>query len=667
METPTLPARRLLALSTAIALGALLVHAAVDFDGAGEHALFDTAIPLAIDLLAVLVCAARVVRAREQQAAWACIAASLLCWLTADVLWALLGEPTGASLADVFYLAFYPLCCAGLGLLLAHARDRLLRQLWLDGVIGGLAFAALAAALLFQPIWGATRATASLDTFVNAAYPLGDLLLIGFVLTAVATQGWRPGRGWSLLGLGAVVSAIADTIFLYEDAVGSNQGSALVAALWPASLACIAWAAWERWERRPLEDAVGVQLLAFPGGFAALALGLLAYGQFHPLQPAAAAFAVAALLIGTLRALLLFRENLQLLRRARREALTDGLTGLANRRQLMDDLGRAVAGAHRGAGRALAFFDLDGFKSYNDGFGHAAGDMLLDRLAQRLAAVVHPIGTAYRLGGDEFCVLLDTPAHAGDPIVEACSAALGEQGEGFHVTASYGVVTIPDEADSATHALQLADQRMYRAKEDHRPSSRRQACNVLLQVLREREPALHEHLHGVTALSVAVGRALGLTAEELDEIGRAAEMHDIGKLAIPDTILHKAGPLDEAEWRLMRQHTVIGDRILSVAPAMRPVARVVRSTHERFDGDGYPDRLAGEAIPLGARVIAVCDAYHAMRSARPYQEPRDDATALAELRRCAGTQFDPAVVEVFAGLLARAGAGDLRREALPRP
>src|SRR5262249_34450220 len=161
-----------------------------------------------------------------------------------------------------------------------------------------------------------------------------------------------------------------------------------------------------------------------------------------------------------------------------------------------------------------------------------------------------------------------------------------------------------DEADSATQALQLADERMYAAKRDTRASSRRQTRDVLLQVLHEREPDLHHHLQGVAALATAVGRRLALTAEQLDEVGRAAELHDVGKTATPDETLHKRGALDEREWDLMRQHTVIGDRILGAAPAMRPVAAIVRASHERWDGAGYPDGLAGDEIPLGARIVS---------------------------------------------------------------
>jgi HD-GYP domain-containing protein (c-di-GMP phosphodiesterase class II) len=138
-----------------------------------------------------------------------------------------------------------------------------------------------------------------------------------------------------------------------------------------------------------------------------------------------------------------------------------------------------------------------------------------------------------------------------------------------------------------------------------------------------------------------------MNAEELDELTRAAELHDVGKVAIPDAILNKPGKLDATEWEFMRQHTILGERILSAAPALRPVALIVRSSHERWDGAGYPDGLAGESIPLAARIVAVCDAFEAITSARCYRKARSLDAARAELHRAAGSQFDPAVVEVF--------------------
>jgi response regulator RpfG family c-di-GMP phosphodiesterase len=154
----------------------------------------------------------------------------------------------------------------------------------------------------------------------------------------------------------------------------------------------------------------------------------------------------------------------------------------------------------------------------------------------------------------------------------------------------------------------------------------------------------------VADLALRLAGAVGLEAEERDVIARAAELHDVGKVAIPDAILSKAGPLDPDEQAFMRRHTVIGEAIIAVAPALRPVAALVRSSHERWDGRGYPDGLAGEAIPLGARIVAVCDAFSAMLQTRPYGETLDEEAALDELRRCAGSQFDPAVVAAFCSL-----------------
>jgi two-component system cell cycle response regulator len=641
-------ARRILLAGTLLSLAAMVGHALFGFGGPGVEAFLRDRLYLALEISGVMACAARVLLVRAQRRAWACIAIGLAAWTAGDVAWLMLPEDIPyPSIADPFYLAFYPFCFAGMALLLARGHERVAARLWADGVIAGLAVAATTVALSFDTIVQETHGTAA-QTAVNLAYPLADVVLIGFVLTAFATQAWRPGSGWMLLGLGVMVNAAADTIYLYQDAVGTFQDGSLVDIMWPAAVLCCGWAAWEPWHAPTLDQRYGRQTFALPAGFALLALGLLAYGQVASISHVAGILATAALATAIVRAGWTYSENLRLLRATQEEALTDGLTGLPNRRRLMYDLDRAVAAGAGDGVATFAFFDLDGFKGYNDTFGHAAGDALLDRLAGRLANVAAACGRAYRLGGDEFCVLLD--GRVAGTVLEDCRAALSEQGEGFRVGASCGAVTIPDEADSATQALHLADQRMYAAKDETRTSNRRQMRDMLLQVLREREPELDQHLRGVAALAVAVGRRLELTTEQLDEVARAAELHDIGKIAIPDEILHKPGPLDESEWELMHQHTIIGDRILTAAPAMRPVAQIVRASHERWDGGGYPDRLAGEEIPLGARIVAVCDAYHAMTSARPYQRRRAPEAALAELERCAGTQFDPTVVAAFAAL-----------------
>jgi diguanylate cyclase (GGDEF)-like protein len=328
---------------------------------------------------------------------------------------------------------------------------------------------------------------------------------------------------------------------------------------------------------------------------------------------------------------------------AQRLASTDALTGLGNRRRLIGDLDGAFA---EGATTVLALFDLDGFKAYNDTFGHPAGDALLHKLGDNLLGGLAGRATAYRMGGDEFCVLAPAIGDE-DRIVEDALRALTEQGEAFSISASYGSVVIPVDAQTNEDALRAADRRMYANKASGRASAGRQSTDVLLGVLRERHPELGHHVEGVTRLCEQVAERLELSSDERTTLLQAAKLHDVGKAAIPDAIVGKPGPLNGDEWAFMRQHTIIGERIMSAAPALNRASQLVRWSHERLDGEGYPDRLSGEAIPLGSRIISVCDAFDAMLADRPYRPAMTLEMALAELRACAGTQFDPAVVEAL--------------------
>jgi diguanylate cyclase (GGDEF)-like protein len=605
-------------------------------------------------------CLWRAAAIREERLPWLVMGAGIAAWTAADILWTAIyandPDPPYPSVVDALWLVYYPAACITLLLLLRTRVESVRASLWLDGLIGALTTAALACAAVYGPVVHASSGTLSPEVLINLAYPVGDLMLLGLVVAILGVTGWRPGRAWILLGLGIALCALADGIYLVQTAEGTYREGTLLEALWPASALLVGLSAWQPATRAAASNrqSLRVVLVPFASGLAGIAL--LTYDHFDRLNGITLSLTAASLFVVLARTALVFSENQRMIARSHVEARTDPLTGLRNRRSLMDDLSDELVLATPEQPRAIVLFDLDGFKEYNDAFGHPAGDGLLVRLGLRLADAVHGHGRAYRLGGDEFCVLLRPGAAGVEPLTLACVAALSEQGEGFEVTTSHGAVLAPEEARTATEALQLADRRMYARKGGRRMSAGIQSRDVLLRTLSEARPDLHAHLRGTGALALAVGRELGMDAEALDEVARAAELHDVGKMAIPDEILAKEGPLDETEWSFVRRHPVIGERILLAAPALRSVARLVRSSHERWDGGGYPDELSGDQIPLGARLVAVCDAFHAMTTGRPHRTRLSSAEALAELYRCAGTQFDPEVVDAFARVLEQEAA-----------
>jgi two-component system, cell cycle response regulator len=633
--------------------GVLTLHSALNFGGHHQDNLFDHGVYgllMAGSAAAVLT---RGVAVKAQRAPWLVLGAGLVCWCLGDLYYGLfVAGPRAAggevSPADALYLAFYPCCYVALVLLIgAHLRE-LRIGMWLDGLISGLGAATLAAAIILPPILGDSDRRLG-PVAIALAYPIADLLLLSFAVGALGLTGWRPGRVWLLIAASMVLGTIADSSYLYETARGSYSTGDWTSGLWPAStilLAIGAWTPWPRANRRRVED---WRLVSVPALALLVALGVFIYGNVDgPLSAPAMILAAATVLAVGVQLIMTVRENLRMLVGSRLMALTDPLTGLGNRRLLMDDLQVACHLAEREEPWQLVLYDLNGFKRYNDTFGHPAGDALLERLSAKLKEIVGAHGTAYRLGGDEFCVLLRSSGADTDAVVAASVEALSEHGPGFAIGAAHGVVSIPEERRDPSSTMQLADQRLYRRKDETRESSAvHQLRDVLLQAFQERYPDLQEHQRGVGTLVLAVGRRLGVEGEELDVLARAAELHDVGKIAIPDAILNKPGPLDAEEWRFMRRHTILGERILMAAAALRPVAKLVRSSHERFDGGGYPDALAGEQIPLGSRIIFVCDAYDAMISNRTYSRAITPAEAIVELRACAGTQFDPEVVDAF--------------------
>ena len=655
---PNLPGwhrARLLLTAMTVLLAICAFHAVVRFD-AGPFAWLIEKWGYNVVLVASgLVCLARGAVVRAERTAWLVMSVGVVGWALGNVYYTVVlwdQDPIPVpSPSDVLWIVYYPIVYVAVAMLLRARIARFHASLWVDGALAALAVGALSAAVVFQSVLASTGGD-PIEVATNLAYPLGDLILLGMVTGGVALTGWKPGRTWGALAGSFIIFGVSDGIYLWANAVGTWQTGSIFEAGWPAATLLLAYAAWlppKHVRPRLLE---GRRTLVVPTLFALLGLVLLISDHFARLNLLAVALAWAALLAVIGRFGMTFFANLTMLADTRTEALTDALTGLGNRRKLMRDLAETLDPEERRPS-ALVLYDLNGFKGYNDVFGHPAGDALLARLGARLGDAVSPAARAYRMGGDEFCVL--APIDVGNPLalLERGQRALGELGDGFELSAASGCVLVPEEAEDAGTALGLADRRMYAEKATARRSADEQSRDVLLKALEEHHPDLGDHVHDVGRLAEVVAEELGLCGQQLHHVRQAAELHDIGKVAVPSAILEKPGKLDAEEWAFIARHTLIGERILGAAIALRPVAKLVRSSHERVDGSGYPDGLAGDEIPLGARIVSVCDAYDAMTSDRPYQRRLGHDEALVELRRCAGTQFDPVVVEAFGRVSAR--------------
>jgi two-component system cell cycle response regulator len=376
---------------------------------------------------------------------------------------------------------------------------------------------------------------------------------------------------------------------------------------------------------------------AAPTLFAALALSLLLYNHVEK-QVTDLAFWLGLALIATV--------FLWLLQNNHQQSRLDPVTGLANRLKLHRDLAEAGSSDER---HTLVLLELDGLGTYRDRFGFKAGDELLRRFSRDLRRVVDQLGgTAYRVEGGRFSALLPTGGRRPGELVMAVSVPIDYGDEEAPIDRPYGEVTVPDETSEADVALKVAGARLAAHRQRQRRSAKRQAQDALAAVLTTRRPELEEHLRAVAFRAISVGRAMGLEQDQLDDVVTAARLQNIGMLAVPDAVLDKKGELSAAETHLIRDHTSAGARMISAAPGLAPVATLVRSSCEHFDGSGYPDGLSGDSIPLGSRVVAVCVAYTALTAQRPHRPARTAAEALEVLRGCAGTQFDPRVVDALA-------------------
>jgi len=605
---------------------------------------------LVLAALNCFVCA----RGRTDRVVWIWVGVAISAWTAGDIYYTIWLDGKAVvpfpSLSDAGYLLFYPPVYIALVVLFHKEVRGIVRSLWLDGVIAALTTAALAASVVFaiveKSLGGSGESAAAVAT--NLAYPLGDMLVLGIVVGAVALSGWRFSARWLIFGSGLAVFAVCDSVYLVQIAKNTYTYGTILDLGWPAGMLMLAGAGTLPTRRVRAAQLEGYRLILVPALFGSVALGLEIFDHFRPLNPLGLTLTSLALCAVFVRMGMTFLDYLSLLDRTRHESKTDLLTGLWNRRALVADLDETIESGTRSV---LMLFDLNGFKSYNDHFGHPAGDALLARLGARLESGVDGRGKAYRLGGDEFCVLVRVDTTKMADVVAATTANLTEEGEGFKITSSVGIVALPEEADDTTEALKIVDRRMYRHKGADRPVGA-EGRGALLGVLEARDAILAAHTNEVVRLARAIADRLPYDFS-IENVVSVAQLHDIGKVAVPDSILMKPGPLSPSEWDIIRQHTLAGERIVGRVPGLEIVADAVRSSHERWDGHGYPDGLTAHEIPLAARIVAVADAYAAMTTPdRPYRDPLSPAEAEAEVIRCAGSQFDPVVVEAFLAVLA---------------
>jgi two-component system cell cycle response regulator len=456
----------------ACALALLALHYAHTVFGLGGHdsVLFNAYLYDALMIAAAALCFSRAALIRAERKAWLAFGIGLASYAAGEIYWSLwIGDDLTPpiSLADVLYLGFYPPAYIGV-VLLARARLREFRRsLWLDGVIGALAVAAVSTALVFDRVLAASQGSPEVVA-VTMAYPLADVLLLSIIVALAAVTGWQLTGNGALVACSLVVAAIADGTYLVQSAAGTYQEGYPVDSAWLTANLLLGFAAWlPSRSARPLR-LDRLRVMAAPVVFGLMAITVLLAGIFVEPRPVAAVLASVVLLALIARVVLTFRENLALLATSREQALHDPLTGLRNRRALVEDLPEAIERAREGEAQVLVLLDLNGFKAYNDSQGHLAGDALLTRLATNLSRSVAGSGQAYRLGGDEFCAVVALDGRTVGDVAADVGAALVERADGFNIGACFGTALVPGEARDVQGALRIADRRLYAHKAERR-------------------------------------------------------------------------------------------------------------------------------------------------------------------------------------------------------
>jgi two-component system, cell cycle response regulator len=471
-EERTSAARALrLLFAIVIAVGTTLVALHYWFGLGGES--LDQAIEVIYDAVIVaagLTCLVRSQSAGRERWAWVAIGASILVWGAGEIYWTaeIVDNPSAPypSPADIGYLGFYPLAGLGLALLVRARAEEVDWRLWMDGGIAALGTAALGAGFVFDFVADQTTGT-SAEVATTLAYPLGDILLFSLVVGVVALTRWRPGRSWSLLLAGMAAMAFADTAYTLQFTdLGVPEGN-WIEPIYLIAAACLGAQAWQRrGDTLTSAEQDSWRELMVPAISFAVMIGLVTMQYMSATGGLATALWAATMIAVIVRLAMSVRENMRLLAQVR----TDPLTGLGSRGALQVDLEAKCVKASPEEPISLLLYDLNGFKRYNDSFGHPVGDELLAGFGRDLRGVLGDDGAGYRVGGDEFCVILTCGGDRVEEIVRRIAMALTATRNGVTVSASWGVVSFPGEADSPAEAMQLADLRMYAQKESRRVS-----------------------------------------------------------------------------------------------------------------------------------------------------------------------------------------------------
>jgi diguanylate cyclase (GGDEF)-like protein/putative nucleotidyltransferase with HDIG domain len=659
-----------------VAAAILAVAAATAFPAPTDLWLVNAA-----ELACALALGLRALLRPHHRLVWGCLCVALLAWTAGDVIYTVNPDLPVPSVADLGWLAFYPPAAAALVILIAARSRGLSASVWLDGVIAGLATAAVGVAAVVQPV-ADTASGGALATGVNLAYPVGDIALLALVALGLSVCG-RADRPLMVLGVGIALSAVADSVYLALYAQGAWPDGTLLDAMWPVATVVIALAAWMEHPATVPATARGLRQIAIPVGGGLLAMGVLVAGEVADVSPVAALLAVAALLVGIARFALTFHEKERALAGLHLRATTDPLTNLPNHREFHERLAAEVERARRhGRHLSVVVLDLDHFKLVNDTFGHPTGDRALVHVAETLREVVRPGDTLARIGGEEFgWILPETDALEAWQATERARRLLMESPapRAGRLNFSAGVCDLGhvDPPLGGAELVRLADGALYWAKRNGRGVTFRYSPAVVTALTAEdmarsavreqslatvralartvdaRDPHTHEHSERVAGLAVAIARELGWPDPRITLIQEAALVHDIGKIGVPDEVLLKPGALAPQERALIEAHAAAGARIVAGALTEEQVGWI-RWHHERMDGGGYPDGLTEPLIPDGARVLAVADAFDAMTGARRYRDQLTPADALAECRASAGTQFCPEAVEALARVVQQA-------------